>query len=290
MKSLNLTIVAVALWAIPICNDAAFAQDLDRINDIISQARGLADSARSAQSPSPAQTTTSSPAGLANPFSNRSQSPANSGVSVGSVTGPGVDVNDQQIRVNAGGQQFVIPRVGNPSSPAVPGLANGRTTVDDALRRVAGYQTYANAVQLFRAAEFQRAAVQMQGVAIENQDPRVLHPFHSLCLFANGQYIRSAELAYSAASLAPVWGWEQLKGYYSNPNDYAQQYQALQTAAQSHNADVSVRFLLGYHHLMLGHRGHAIQQFELVLKQLPNDPVTKHLMAIANQGPPEPMN
>lgn len=284
VKSNILFFVLTLGLVFPICGVSG-AQDLDRINDIVNQARGLAQTARSGAAASQTNTQQS---GFNNPFSR-------SAANATATNRPAVDVGENQIRVNAGGQQFVIPRLnGTPGSGVTTaggaGLPNGIANVDRAMNLVAGYRNYADAVQLFRNADFNRAAAQMNDLDQAQVQQRMLDPFHSLCLFATGEYIRSAELAYSAASQMPVWGWEQLKGHYENPEFYAQQYERLQLAANDPNADVSVRFLLGYHHLMLGHRNHAGRQFEWVLSKLPNDPVTQRLLNIANQGPPSPIN
>jgi len=288
-------LIVVLTWGlvIPICATAAPFQDLDRINDIVNQARNLAQSARTGAGNAQPDARQS---GYNNPFSSGT---ANSDINVQGANGTGVEVEGNQIRVKAGGQQFVFPRSNTPTSGRIgagtagsgaAGLVNGNRTADQAMKMVAGYQNFADAVQLFRNAEFNRAATQMKDAATTNLKQPVFDPFQSLCLFATGDYIRSAEFAYSAAAQSPVWGWEQLKGYYGDPDIYAQQYRQLQNVAKDPNVDVSVRFLLGYHHLMLGHRNHASRQFELVLTKLPNDPVTRRLLHIANQGPPQPMN
>jgi hypothetical protein len=281
-------VLAVSL-GIPIVTYGAPVQDLDRINDIVNQARGLAQSARTDFSN---PQTDGVHRGLNNPFS-RGASTNNIGVR--GANGTDVEIDGNQIRVNAAGRAFVFPRINSPSHPGVgnPGFAGspiGNRSVDQTLATVAGYRSLAEAVQRFRNSDFEGAAAQMRDATTVNLQQPALAPFHSLCLFATRDYIRSAEFAYAAAAESQIWGWEQVKGYYGNPEYHSQQYRDLQNAANDPDADVSVQFLLGYHHLMLGHRNHARQQFERVLTKLPNDPVTRHLLTIANQGPPLPMN
>jgi hypothetical protein len=62
----------------------------------------------------------------------------------------------------------------------------------------------------------------------------------------------------------------------------------LQTSAAAADASASTQFLLGYHHLMLGHRKHAAQVLEHVLTRLPNDPVIQRTLTISQQLPPQP--
>ena len=83
--------------------------------------------------------------------------------------------------------------------------------------------------------------------------------------------------------------WQQLRSYYDRNERYTNQYEALQQAARQPGSDVSTWFLLGYHHLMLGHHEHAAQVFGAVLKRLPEDPVSKHMLAISQQAPPRPL-
>ena len=289
MKSRLLVMVGMLGLAISSGAKGAPVQDLDRINDIVNQARGLAQSAREGAVDSQPD---AQPASFNNPFSRGATS---SDVNVRGATGNDVAVDEDQIRVNAGGRQFVFPRIKGSPNPNItnsgrPGLANGNPAVDRAMNMVGGYRSFADAVRLFRGSDFSGAKAQMNDPSMAKLQQPLLDPFHSLCLFATEDYIRSAEFAYSAASQSQLWGWEQLKGYYGDSEIYARQYQRLQSAANAPNVDVSVSFLLGYHHLMLGHRDHAGRQFELVLQKLPNDPVTQHLLTIANQGPPSPLN
>jgi len=333
----KLLIFAISLGLfVPLRASAVPWQDLDRINNIINQARSLADSARTGDQA--VQQATAQEAEFNNPFARDDSTSglpaqdANQGVSVNRGIGLGVGVDKDKIRVNAGGRQFNIPRVSGYASPKQGSierdpLANGKadngnginginphalgaqtllyyppgytplrvgvfdrepSAATRAVSMAAGFQSYADAVRSFRSADFAKAAAQIQQAESTSTEKHVLYPFHSLCRFAVGDFEGAAEKAYVASARSRIWSWEQLRGYYGNPDAYAQQYSKLQNAAKQPSAAASLRFLLGYHHLMLGHRQDASEEFERVLKQLPNDPVTMNLLTIARQAPPIP--
>ena len=292
--------------ALPLTAVASRPQDMQRINDLVSQAQGLADSARAAATaPIPADNLS---AQFYNPFSeNRAPLPkplsspkpfppataGDSTVVAGQTNSPNVQVDDQQIQVNAGGRQFVIPRVPNYSRPhgiaaAVPHPPHAaRETVNRAMAMATNYRSLADAIRAFRNADYAEATRLVEQTSQELPQP-IFDPFYSLCLFAKGDLRKSSAAAYSAAARSQVWSWDTLQGYYGNPDLYKQQYARLQTAAQDPAAEASLHFLLGYHHLMLGHRDFAAQEFDKVLVQLNDDPVVLKLLQFAQQAPPRP--
>jgi tetratricopeptide (TPR) repeat protein len=286
---------------------AAPFQDLDRINEIVNQARGLANLAGSEKSnqkenaPQNGNGPSTDQHPLANPFARGADSKT-----AGQPTNqPSVGIGSDGIQIDAGGRKFTIPRVGGSwegndidphmAAPAGNAAANYGSLLDRtgnataALETANNYRVFAAATQLFRNADFSAALDTIEQVKpTDNTGP--IEQFHALCRFANGDYAKSAELAYSALAKTPIYSWEQLRSYYGDPKSYAQQYQQLQGEVANHPSDPTMRFLLGYHHLMLGHRQHAAREFEFVLTQLPNDPITKNLLSISQQLPPSPMN
>ncbi len=332
MKS-KLLIFSISLGLfVPLRASAVPWQDLDRINNIINQARSLADSARTGDQATAQEAEFNNPFARDDSASKLPAQDASQGASVNQGVGVGVGVDKDNIRVNAGGRQFNIPRVSgnatrnqrgigrdslatgkvdngngingmNPHALGAqtllyypPGYAPLRvgvidrqpTTATGAVSMAAGFQSYAEAVRSFRSADFAKAAAQIQQAESTSTEKHLPDPFHSLCRFAVGDFEGAAEKAYAASARTRIWSWEQLRGYYGNPDAYAQQYSKLQNAAKQPSAAASLRFLLGYHHLMLGHRQDATEEFERVLKQLPNDPVTMNLLTIARQAPPMP--
>lgn len=281
---------------------AAPVQDLDRINNLVNQARSLADGARSNPSSLQLGIGVQSQNQPKNPFATTA---GDLGVDVQSENGPAVKVDSAKIGIGVGGHQFEIPRTGRtiasslhipaPSGVRINGNA-GNTyvggpvgNIDRAISTASNYRVFGDAVRAFRAADFDSALSLIRQVKTSVKSP-VFDQFQSLCFFASGNYLKSAEFAYAASSQSQILNWDQLRGYYGNPDLYAQQYQLLQQNVAEHDANPSLRFLLGYHHLMLGHRQQASQEFEFVLSKLPGDPVVTQLLEASKQLPPTPMN
>ena len=287
-------------------------QDLSRVDDIVNQARGLADNVRAGVAQPLQQTqmdTNTSFQSHRNPFSPNPESatvvissPVMTAPQVAfqSTSGTGVNVTDSNIQISAGGRQFNIPRITTGSvpigaitrSPSAPTIAvgpgNNSFVEVDVAAKVDAYRSFASAVSKFRNSDFQGAAKHMQIVNEQLPGQSAFNQFHALTHFANGDYDRAAEFAYATSAAAPLWNWQQLKAYYGDVDHYSQRYLHLQNAAMQQNVTNSTRFLLGYHHLMLGHCQHARQQFEAVLREMPSDPVTKGLLEMTQQVPPAP--
>lgn len=286
MKSKTLFTVLCIGMILPVCGMACPLQDLDRVNDIVNQARSLADGLRGtgAQTAQQAGQQTYS-----NPFANLRNQGVGAGVGLQAANGSAVEVGPNQVRINAAGMDIAIPRVGgvNTNLRPVPGVGITGARPADALEQAAFYTAFADATRAFRNADYPSAITKMETASkakLANFDQ-----FNSLCQFAVANYPKSAEYAYAALARNQVWEWRQLRANYGNPDFYSQQYLALQKAAQQPNADVSTWFLLGYHHLMLGHRDHAKAVLTVVQNKLPNDPVTRNLLELCKQAPPMPM-
>ncbi len=285
MKSRILFFVLSVGMILPVCAMAHPLQDLDRINNLVNQARGLADGVRGAAVQAPQQQV------LSNPFRRDLAGGNAAGISLQAANGSTVDVGADQVRINAGGMEFNIPRVGvgavGAGNPVRPGFGNPMANTAEAIEQVACYWAFADATQAFRNADFNTAISKMERASQAKQAN--FDQFNSLCQFAVANYRKSAEHAYAAASKNQVWDWRQLRANYGDAARYSQQYLALQQAARQPTSDVSVWFLVGYHHLMLGHREDATAVLNAVLKKLPNDPVAMRMLEICQQAPPAPM-
>ena len=286
MKTKFLMVVA-GLAAIQMLSLQTHAQDLSRTQGLVNQALQLADAARANTHISPQAPVQQ---GWSNPFAS---APAASTTVTSGVPGTGVAVSGSNIRVNAGGMQFDIPRTGvGTTYPAVGssiGIPAAGTVASNAMQTAQQWKNFADAVTSFQGGNYGDATSLMGQVRPTTDVLPALNHFHALCTFAEGNYDRSAEYAYAGlAQGQPIYNWDQLRGYYKDSAAYSQQYQALQARAAGADASVSTQFLLGYHHLMLGHRKHATQVFEHILTRLPNDPVVQHTLTISKQLPPQP--
>ncbi|QEG21441.1 hypothetical protein [Mariniblastus fucicola] len=305
---IRIFLLIVCVGAIHALTSESNAQDLSRTQGIVDQALQLADAARANSQALGGQAPVRQ--GWSNPFSTTPP-----GTTVTSTQpGTGVAVTGSNIRVNAGGLQLDIPRVAgdygsggvsypttgvpvanplgaNPlgANPLGAGSLGAGSLGTNALQKVQYWKNFADAVNSFHSGNYGQAASLMTQVSPSPETVPAFNHFHALCSFANGNYDRSAEFAYAGlAQSQPVYSWDQLRGYYDDPAVYTRQYQALQSKAAAADATVSTQFLLGYHHLMLGHRKHASQVFERVLTRMPNDPVVKHTLTITQQQPPQP--
>ena len=297
---LSMIVAVFSLAFFPVVDSlAAPIQDLDRINEIVNQVRGLADDAGE-QSVRVQAIGVNEPGKTPrkNPFSVEPNTP----IGNDSSTPPAVDVGPEAIRINAGGRQFNIPRLGtgykdsNIDVARAPALKNGMnvegrtgqpTNLGAALETAKNYRIFSDAVREFRNGKYALALTIMKQFN-ETKSDGIADQFLALCLFAQGDYLKSAESEYAAASQTPLFHWEQLRSYYGDPGAYGQQYQRLKDVVADKDSNHSLRFLLGCHHLMLGHRESASREFEFVLTKLPNDPVVRRLLRISQQIPPAP--
>lgn len=282
----TLTLLIFCIGAVQL--SALQAQDLGRTNSLVNQALQIADAARANSYGGTVQAPIQQ--GWSNPFAT---SPLTSTVVGAAPNGTGVAVSGSNIRVNAGGLQLDIPRTGaapiGPGTYVGAGMPNIGIAGTNALQSVQHWRNFADAVNSFHSGQFDQATSLMGQVNATPTTVPAFNHFHALCTFAEGDFDRSAELAYAGlAQNQPLYSWDQLRGYYKDPAVYTQQYQTLQAKAAAANAPVSTQFLLGYHHLMLGHRQHANQVFEQVLTQMPNDPVIRQTLTITQQAPPQP--
>ncbi len=136
------------------------------------------------------------------------------------------------------------------------------------------------------------AALKAISVAIlqapQNQD---VHQFHSLVLFAKREYCKSATVAHVVLEAGPGWTWNTLQTFYASPDAYTAQLRQLEHYVGEHPTDANVRFLLGYHYLMLDHGEAAQRQFAQTIDLEPKDKLASNILsglkseATAKQAP-----
>lgn len=171
-----------------------------------------------------------------------------------------------------------------PIQPGIPAQPDSKLTAEEQAR-----EHVMAARKAFEKQDYRGALKRMDVVVNlvpKNQDAR---QFHSLILFAMGEYQQAAAEAYDAILLGPVWTWDTLHDLYSNPNTYREQYRKLQQVAAAKPDALDVHFLLAYQHLMLGHLKHGESELLKVLTIQPNEPVAMQLLQAvrAAQGSPE---
>ena len=111
--------------------------------------------------------------------------------------------------------------------------------------------------------------------APQNQDA---HQFHSLVLFAKQEYCKSAAVAHVVLEAGPGWTWNTLQSFYASPDAYTAQLRQLEHYIGEHPMDANVRFLLGYHYLMLNHAEAAQRQFAQTVDLEPKDKLAANIL------------
>ena len=105
-----------------------------------------------------------------------------------------------------------------------------------------------------------------------------MHQFHSLVLFARQEYCKSATVAYAVLQDGPGWTWEALQAFYPSADIYTNQLRSLEQYVTTNASQANVRFLLGYHYLMLNHTDVARRQLTLGVELRPADKLSPRIL------------
>ena len=199
---------------------------------------------------------------------------------------PSVQIGPANITIDLNGKSFSVPRT-NQS----PGVSKQLVSSGNNLRRAFAYQQFAQALIAFKKQDYQTAESQMKSAMSDLKSDPVVQQNYAMVLFQNGKYSLAAQMAYEALQSQQPFNWQTIQGLYGETGAYSKSYAALQQAAKSSPNKAEVRFLLGYHHLMLGHRQHAASEFQFVQSKLKSDPVVNALLQKTKSDqnqPPKP--
>ena len=122
-----------------------------------------------------------------------------------------------------------------------------------------------------------------QAVQKVPNDP-VIHEFGALCLFALGEYQKSAVVLNALLAVAPGMDWTTLISLYSSSDEYTAQLRELEAHVKKNPTDSAAIFVLAYHYLVCGHADSALNALQRVVAAQPNDQVAKR-MYDALKGP-----
>lgn len=155
-----------------------------------------------------------------------------------------------------------------------------------------GLAEFDRARQEFKAGAYQTALEWTEQALMERSQDPVIHEFRALCLFAVGEYRKTAVVLNSLLATSPGWNWRTMANLYPSTRDYEVQLRALERFRNEHPNDASSRFVLAYHYLVTGSTEAAQSQLERVVKLEPNDQVAARLLRgltgeTAN-APPQP--
>jgi len=137
---------------------------------------------------------------------------------------------------------------------------------------------FATAREAFVEGNVDAALNAISVAALQMPQSQDMHQFHSLVLFAKGDYCRSATVAHAVLQEGPGWSWNTLQGFYPSPEAYTEQLRRLEHYVNDHPDEANARFLLGYHYLMLNHGDAGHRQMQQVVETQPKDKLAKNIV------------
>jgi hypothetical protein len=137
---------------------------------------------------------------------------------------------------------------------------------------------FATAREAFQQGDLDAALKAISAAALQSPHNQDIHQFHSLVLFAKQEYCKSATVAHAVLEEGPGWTWSTLQTFYASPDVYTQELRQLEQYVREHSSDANVRFLLGYHYLMLNHVEVAQRQFARVAEVEPKDKLSANIL------------
>ena len=274
----------------------AMQQRLGEVNGLLQQIEGL--TGQSLQITPPNQDVQQ----RANPFANASGlsfDPAQLAPLTANHGPAQVQVEPNQIVIELNGRKIAVPRAVTPTQgptrsltlgPAVGGQpALNRTA--EALQLANAYTEFAAAIDGFQQGDAQQALEHLTPALPLLSDNPAVCQVAALMHFDAGNFDRAAGLAYQGlqTQTRPL-SWDSIVSLYGQQSQrYAAQYQRLQQVAAENPESAAVQFLLGYHHLMLGHLDHAQRSLAAASEKLGSeDPVLGSLRQMASQKQPAP--
>ena len=155
-------------------------------------------------------------------------------------------------------------------------------------RVTAGYQLFDQARAEFQQGDY-RGALSKTEQAIQSvpNDP-VLHEFGALCLFALGDYGRSASVLNALLAVAPGMDWATLSSLYPSTDVYTQQLRKLESHCKQNPSDAAADFVLAYHYLICGQTEPAVGALRAAVKGQPKDVVAQRMLDALTASQSEP--
>jgi hypothetical protein len=141
---------------------------------------------------------------------------------------------------------------------------------------------FAAAREAFAQGDLDVALKTISLAALQSPQNQDIHQFHSLVLFAKGEYCKSATVAHVVLEAGPGWTWNTLQAFYPSPEIYTEQLRRLEHFANEHTSDANVRFLLGYHYLMLNYTDSAQRQLTQLVDIEPRDRLAASILGGIN--------
>jgi len=124
----------------------------------------------------------------------------------------------------------------------------------------------ASARSAFESGDYERAQRFANHAVIDDPQNAKAHEIISLAMFAQGNFAGSAQALHATVALGSLADWPTLYGYYNDRNKYEEHFNALKQFAREKPQAPEGQFLLGAHHLMMGHEDSARESFSRYLK------------------------
>jgi tetratricopeptide (TPR) repeat protein len=132
----------------------------------------------------------------------------------------------------------------------------------------------------FYRGDYAQALTSIDAALSKTPGDIVLHEFRALIQFAMKKYKEAAGTLYAVLSVGPGWDWTTLVGLYPNVEVYTQQLRALEQYVRENSDSPDARFVLAYQYMSEGEQKAAAHQFEDVLRLVPNDQVSRQMLAL----------
>jgi tetratricopeptide (TPR) repeat protein len=141
-----------------------------------------------------------------------------------------------------------------------------------------GGQLMDEARKAFLEGNYEAASRIIAQAAQEMPKNHDVHQFRSLILFAIGDYSNAAGAAHVALTGGPGWNWTTLRSFYKEKATYAEQRSRLEETSKKNDKAAELRFLLGYHYLMINYVDAAAKQLAIAVELEPRDELSKKLL------------
>lgn len=140
------------------------------------------------------------------------------------------------------------------------------------------------AIAAFKQRDYDKALDLVNKAILRAPQDQVMHEFRGLVLFANQDYRQAAATIHAALSNGPGWDWTTMSSLYNNIDTYTGQLRMLQTFVKNHADDGAAHFLLGYHYLVAGNSESAAEEFQQVVKLVPNDSLAAQILKMVSHS------
>ncbi len=141
-----------------------------------------------------------------------------------------------------------------------------------------GGQLMNDAREAFLAGNYEAASRIIAQAAQEMPKNHNVLQFRSLTLFAMGDYSNAAGAAHVALTGGPGWNWTTLRSFYNEKETYTAQLRKLEETRKENPKAAELRFLLGYHYLMMSHVDAAAKELAIAVELEPRDELSKKLL------------